>query len=143
MGKASRTKGASAEREVARELFAELGITFNRDLDQYRANGRGDLIADDADFPFLCEIKRRRVANGCEGAWEAQAFEAAQRAGLHPAIIYRGDRRPWRVRIYMDAVAESVGAAAVSTTWVETDLQGFAWIAREIMAVRAMRKGAA
>lgn len=136
MSKRSRNKGSAAEREVADKLFAELGIRFERDLEQCRDAGRGDLMPDDPAFPFLIEVKRRAVANTCEGAWEAQAFRAAEKSHLHPCVVYRGDRRDWRCRIYADAVAEAFGAVGVSTRWFETDLQGLAWVAREIMAAR-------
>lgn len=140
MSARSRTKGASAERDVAQKLFAELGIGFSRVLDQYRDAGLGDLEPDDPQFPFCIEVKRRATANTCEPAWEAQAWKAAERANKHAAVIYRGDNRPWRVRVYADAVAEAFGSDCVCGVWLETDLQGFAWIAREIMADRARRR---
>jgi hypothetical protein len=37
-----RAKGAAAEREIAKLLFDELGMTFKRDLEQYRAADHGD-----------------------------------------------------------------------------------------------------
>jgi Holliday junction resolvase len=137
MGRFSRMKGATAEREVANELFRELGMNFRRDLQQYQECERGDLVCEDPGFPFLIEIKR--YANGwtCKPAWEAQVFRAAEGTGLHPAIFYRFDRQTWRVRVYLDAVIEAVGGHSVSGHWLETDIQGFAWIAREIMAGRA------
>lgn len=134
MGATSRNKGSSAEREVADKLFSELGIRFQRNLEQVRDSGHGDLVADTDDFPFTIEVKRRKVAHQPQPGWEAQVFEAARKSRLHPALIYRGDRMPWRVRIYADAVAEAFGSTGVSTRWFETDLQGFAWVAREIMA---------
>ena len=45
----SRSTGASAEREIAKLLFDELGMTFKRDLEQYRAGEHGDLICDEPD----------------------------------------------------------------------------------------------
>jgi hypothetical protein len=48
----SRTKGAQFEREVAKLLLLELGITFKRDLRQYQEADHGDLIPDDPAFPF-------------------------------------------------------------------------------------------
>ena len=38
----NRSRGASYEREVAKELEAELGFPFQRDLDQVRMPGRAD-----------------------------------------------------------------------------------------------------
>mgnify|MGYP003143446120 CR=1 FL=1 len=46
-----RQKGAAAEREIAKLLFDELGMTFKRDLEQYRAADHGDLICDEQ-FPW-------------------------------------------------------------------------------------------
>lgn len=133
----SRNKGANGEREVAQELWRELGMTFKRDLQQYQVGERGDLVCDDPAWPFLIEVKRRANGWTCVPAWEAQAFRAAADTKLHPAIIYRFDRQQWRVRVYLDAVIEAVGGVATSGHWLETDIQGFAWVAREIMARRA------
>jgi Holliday junction resolvase-like predicted endonuclease len=132
----SRTKGSGGEREVAQELHRQLGIHFKRNLEQSRSGG-GDLVCDDPSFPFCIEIKRRASGWTCDPAWEAQAFRAARDANLHPAIIYRFDRQAWRSRLWIDAVAEAVGAGAVAGQWLETDLHGFSWICREIMARRA------
>lgn len=140
MGRFSRTKGATAEREVAKELYRELGMNFRRDLQQYQQGELGDLVCDDPGFPFLIEIKRYAMGWTCKPAWEAQVFKALEKSGrddLHPCIIYRFDRQDWRARVYMDAVAEAVGGYKNTTTWLETDIQGFAYIAREIMAGRA------
>jgi Holliday junction resolvase len=136
----SRNKGASGEREVAQELYRQLGINFRRNLEQSRSGG-GDLVCDVPDFPFSIEVKRRAKGATCCPKWEAQAFRAAQETGQHPAVIYRFDRQDWRARVWIDAVAEAVGAHCVSTRWLETDLHGFAWIARELMAHRAKRNG--
>jgi len=47
-----RNKGASFELQLARELQLELGISFKRDLEQYRASEHGDLIPSNDNFPF-------------------------------------------------------------------------------------------
>jgi Holliday junction resolvase-like predicted endonuclease len=134
----SRNKGASGEREVAQELHRQLGMNFKRNLEQSRSGG-GDLVCDETAFPFSIEVKRRASGWTCDPKWEAQAFRAAKETGQHPCVIYRFDRQEWRCRVWIDAVAESVGSHCVSTRWLETDMQGFAWIAREIMAHRAAR----
>jgi hypothetical protein len=132
----SRNKGANGEREVAAELFAELGIRFQRNLEQTRSGG-GDLVPDDSAFPFLCEIKRRADGYTCPPAWEAQVFKAARDTGLHPVVIYRFDRQKWRCRVWFDAIAEAVGGHAVCGQSADVTIQGLAWLAREIMARRA------
>ena len=54
-----RQKGAAFERDIARQLDAELGIAFRRDLIQYQERGRGDLVRVDGEpFPFVIECKR-------------------------------------------------------------------------------------
>ena len=130
----SRNKGAGGEREVASLLFAELGIKFERDLEQYRKEDRGDLIANTDDFPFLIEVKRYAKGWTCKPAWESQAFKAAKACNKQPCVIYRFDRQDWRVRLYLDAFGWT------STQWIETDIQGFAEIAREIMAGTALKQ---
>lgn len=135
----SRTKGAKAERDVAKELFAELGMTFKRDLRQYQEAEYGDLVCDDPAFPFSIEVKHYTKGWTCKPAWEAQAIKAAENAGKLPCVIYRHNGQAWRVRVWFDAIAEALGTSAVCTQSADVTIQGFAWIAREIMAARAMR----
>ena len=134
----SRNKGASGEREVAQELARQLGFTFKRNLEQVREGLHGDLVCDDfPDFPFCIEVKRHAKGDSCLTAWEVQAQRAAEKAGKHPVVIYRFDHGAWRCRVWMEALAESVGGHAVCGVWADTCLQHFAWICREIMARRA------
>lgn len=57
----SRNKGANFERELAKLLFEELGLTFKRDIEQYRAADHGDLICVEMpDFPFQLRQKVSR-----------------------------------------------------------------------------------
>ena len=60
-----RTKGAQFERKIAKELFLELGLTFKRNLEQYRAGNHGDLTCDNAAFPWTIECKRSAAACAC------------------------------------------------------------------------------
>jgi Holliday junction resolvase len=94
-----RNKGAQFEREIANMLFFELGITFKRDLRQYQEADHGDLIPDDPAFPFELELKR--YAHGPisgTNKWWQQVTTAANKTGKRPALIYRYDRQPIRVR---------------------------------------------
>lgn len=131
----SRNKGANFEREIAQELWLQLGIAFKRDLDQYREKDRGDLIPDDPAFPFVIECKR--AAKGFLRMWEDQVFAAAKTAGLYPALVYRFDNQKTVVRVWVDALSEAVGGWSSEGFYFETTLEGFAWVAREIMARRA------
>ena len=135
----SRQKGAQAEREVAIELFRELGMTFKRDLRQYQQSDLGDLICDDDAFPFVLEVKRYAKGWICRPAWESQVFAAAKDTGKHPCVIYRFDGQKWRCRVWFDAIAEATGGQSVCLKHADTDIPGLAWLAREIMAVRAAK----
>jgi len=132
----SRNKGAGFERKIAAELFDLLGITFQRDLDQYRQRDRGDLIADDPDFPFLIECKKTaRVLTACDPAWWQQAERAAMEAGKRPAVIWASDRRAIRVTVRIRDAMECIsrGRWSAENHLTETTLEGFAYLCREGM----------
>ena len=96
----SRTKGRSGEYEIRDILFEELGLTFKRDIEQFRQADRGDLLCVDMDFPAVIEVKR--YAKGGEtprGAWWDQCCKAATAAGKWPLLVWRFDRMDWRWRI--------------------------------------------
>jgi hypothetical protein len=96
----SRTKGRSGEYEIRDILFEELGLTFKRDIEQFRQADRGDLLCVDMDFPAVIEVKR--YAKGGEtprGAWWDQCCKAATAAGKWPLLVWRFDRMDWRWRL--------------------------------------------
>jgi len=135
-----RNKGSAFERQVAKLLEAELGISFKRDLEQYRAGDHGDLIADDPDFPFVIEAKRYAQGTGCRPNWWAQASAAANAVGKLPCVIYKYDRRDIRCVVSFTALYKAfVDEAFGEEDWelehqAELTLEGFCYIAREIMA---------
>jgi hypothetical protein len=85
----SRTKGASAERELSRLLGDRLGIPFERNLSQCRAGGF-DLIGLDQ---LAIEVKR------CEKLSIPQWWQQArqQATGKIPILAFRQSRRPWAI----------------------------------------------
>ena len=96
----SRVKGRSGEYEIRDILFEELGLTFKRDIEQFRQADRGDLLCVDMDFPAVIEVKR--YAKGGEtprGAWWDQCCKAATAAGKWPLLVWRFDRMDWRWRL--------------------------------------------
>lgn len=132
----SRNKGAGFERQIAADLHALLGITFKRDLDQYRQRDRGDLIPDDAAFPFLIECKKTaRILTACDPAWWAQAERAAISEGKRPAVIWASDRRQIRVTIRARDAMECIsrGQWSAENHLIETTMDGFAYLCREGM----------
>jgi len=114
---------------------ALLGMKFKRDIEQFRQADLGDLLCDDKDFPFIIECKRYAKGTGVQPSWLRQARKAAQAAKKHWAVVYQYDRKPVRVAISLAALADAMGNKDFhkETVW-ESDLHGFAEIAREIMA---------
>ena len=98
-----RQKGAAAEREIAKLLFDELGMTFKRDLEQYRAADHGDLICDEP-FPFVVEVKRYKTGCAPQPAWWDQVCAAAKSAGLLPLLVYKYNHQQWKWRMPAEAV---------------------------------------
>ena len=132
----SRNKGSAFERDIAKELFLLTGISFRRDLDQYRSSDLGDLICDIQDFPFVLECKRY-AKGGFQAAWWAQASKAALSAGKRPAVIYRFDRQPVRVRLQLRAAMECISRgkwSAEDAHVIDIDLGGLAYLIREGLA---------
>lgn len=124
----SRRKGHAFERLIASELLTRLGITFRRDLDQYRTRDRGDLLADDPDFPFTMECKH--CTRPEHAAWRKQATTAATAASKRPCVIWRITGGPIRVSVPLSAFCDAWPA----DDWADVSLDGFCLLAREIMA---------
>jgi hypothetical protein len=130
----SRNKGATFEREIARELHLLTGVSFKRDVEQYRAADHGDLVFDDPAWPFVVECKRYAAGKICAPAWKAQASKAATAVGKLPCVVFRFDRAETRVAVPWAAIAAAYGGATHPEDWTETNLAGLAFLAGEIMA---------
>ena len=101
----SRNKGASFEREVANLLTNDLGLKNNirRILEQTREKHLPDLILGN----WYLECKR--YGSGAEPleAWWKQVLEATRNKGI-PALVYKFDRRPIKVRVPLGAINPSL-----------------------------------
>ena len=93
MGKRSRTKGASAEREVVK-ILKEAGFETERNLTQTRDGGR-DLLGIDG---FAIEVKRQERLN-IQSWWEQAVSQAGDDS---PVLLFRRNREKWRVVIELD-----------------------------------------
>ena len=118
-----RNKGAQFEREIAKMLLLELGISFKRDLEQTRAAGHADLIPDDPAFPFALELKRyaHGPISGTDKWWK-QVTTAATRMNKRPALIYKYDRQPIRCVVELQGIRCNIS------------FEDFCYLTREIMA---------
>lgn len=133
IGRQNRKRGADFERAVGRALFDRLGLTFVRDR-RKGGEGRCDLVCEEAAFPFSLECKSS-TANAFLSDWLEQAAEAARATGQHPAVVYRIGGRPMRVKVPMEAIGAAFGGCPGDCPlWVDTDLDGLAYLARELMA---------
>ena len=96
----SRAKGASGERECIEELKKhlpeEISSQIKRNLEQTRDGGHDLLGLRD----WAIEVKRYAQIDPSDirRFWE-QTKEQARNGNRRPALIYRADRRDWRVVI--------------------------------------------
>jgi hypothetical protein len=142
MSRMQRTKGATGERELSREIETALGVRLVRNLVQSRAGGH-DLIVDPgatgpaADVLRCLAVEVKRLASvephDVARSW-AQAVEQGDQAGLWPALAYRADRRAWRIRLPLAALwPDAFPLWTDPSMTVEVDLLGFAALVRESM----------
>lgn len=125
----SRAKGASFEREIANKLQDELGASFKRDIEQYRAADHGDIICDDHSFPYVLELKRYAgKGHTYVQAWWDQVEKAAQAAGKEPVLIYKYDRQPITVVMRLEHL---MGDGALHDEKVRMDWEAFIYVTRE------------
>lgn len=118
----SRNKGASFERDVAKQIYLELGISLKRDLRQYQQAEYGDLVTDDPRWPFAVECKRYKTGPiGGSPAWWQQVETAAANLKLTPVLIYKYDRMPIRCVLKMNGVK------------CDVSFEDFCYLAREKM----------
>ena len=100
MGKKSRTKGATFEREICKVIYEELGVEVRRNLSQLQESGLGDIELE----PFLIECKRYASGNWFQKSWWEQCKAAAAKGNLIPVLIWKYDRLPIRVTMPIYAV---------------------------------------
>ena len=97
----SRNKGASFEREVAYLLTKDLNLTNNirRILEQTREKHLPDLILG----RWYLECKRYGTGAEPLEAWWQQVLDATRQRGI-PALVYKFNRRPIKVRVPLGAI---------------------------------------
>ena len=97
----SRNKGASFEREVANLLTKDPNLTNNirRILEQTREKHLPDLILGRWDL----ECKRYGAGAEPLEAWWQQVLDATRQRGI-PALVYKFNRRPIKVRVPLGAI---------------------------------------
>lgn len=133
-------KGKEGEREVAKILngivakvrdelklpqFATRDELFQRNQNQSAVGGS------DLSNPLYLDIEVKRQEQLSINTWWKQCTEAAARSGGIPVLIFRQNRKPWRVCMLADIPLQPSGASAYRTLGpcrVEIDLDTFkAW----------------
>lgn len=139
MGKMSRTKGQSGEREFAGLLFDHLGIEVKRHLEQSRSGGHDLVVTDpgscritEAFDLFAVEVKRHKTASqGLIASWWLQAVEQANRAEKIPALAYRADRQQWQIALPLYAISSGLSQSDSYESTAALSLSGFCGVIRE------------
>lgn len=89
-GKASRDKGARAEREFIRDVYENLGVKLSRNYKQWGESQEGDT---DPLGPYLPEIKAQAAFT--PRPWWAQSWRQANKRGLLPLLAIKVERKGW------------------------------------------------
>jgi Holliday junction resolvase len=112
----SRTKGASAERELFKLISEATGVEVKRNLVQTREGGFDSSVG-----RFAIEVKRQENLDFT--SWWEQAVKQAEAAKLMPMLAYRKSRYPWRVRVWSIDYVALHGGSGGGYTVVEVDLE--------------------
>jgi len=132
VGKAQRTKGASAERELAALLSDRLGTLVKRRLGAARDGGHdldGGLMLDSVSI----EVKRQEKPS--LGPWWSQACDQAARAAKVPVLAYRASRCAWSFRVPLGWVHAGFSTSDTDMT-VTMGIEEFCAVVREAMTVQ-------
>ena len=116
MGKKSRTKGKTGEREVLNLLGDRLGQRYARNLNQSDLGGCDCIELDGV----ALEIKR--AAKPLINKWWEQTCEQANKMQRRPVLAYRLDRQQWTFVVLLNDVADGVVMGAHR---VALDIDGF------------------
>lgn len=125
-GRTSRTKGASAERELC-TLLRPTFPSVQRHLEQCRSRSGLDLSGCE---PWCPQVKRRRaVTPGVVAAGLAEAQREIGRDGLRWAVVlHRSDRQPWRATLTLHDLVDALGLSTAEIPEVVVDLSLEAWL---------------
>lgn len=137
-----RTKGASGEREIADKLnekFADLCKQLNLPVPEKRdqlfqrnqlqtAVGGSDLAN-----PMRLDIEVKRQEQLSVSTWWKQCVESAKRSNGIPILVYRQNRKAWRVRMWgtlcycSDTQASTAALVEISMEDFLLWFQHYAW----------------
>ena len=96
MGRKSRNKGASGERELARELSRLFGIEAHRGCQYHGGPGSPDVTADIPDVHIECKRSERLRL------YEALQQAAGDAGEKVPVVMHRQNCKPWVAIVRLD-----------------------------------------
>lgn len=118
MGSASRDKGARGERECAKVLSELTNATWRRGIAQTRRGGSESPDIECVDVEswnaWHLEVKRRKTRVDLYAAM-AQACRDAEERNCSPVVVWRVDRKPWKVTVRVGDLAID----AMSNGWLD------------------------
>ena len=136
-GKSNQRKGGYHERKNGKALSELTGLIFKRNFEQrIQADHLGDLLCDDADFPFTIENKYRSKGNGIRsGAWDQACRTAAKTKDKMPSVVWQNGRTAPRVRVPMSAIGLAHGGEQGGFLFATADLslEDYAELALRLM----------
>lgn len=92
LGRKSRRKGATSERELCRMLADNLGGEYCRNFKQFAKSQEGDI--EQLVGPYCVESKAHATLN--LRSWWQQTLAAADKRGALPCLAYKVARKGWR-----------------------------------------------
>lgn len=121
----SRNKGAAGEREVAKIIEDLLGVTCQRNLDQWRSGGF-DLEGLDG---WAIEVKRAKKP--LLESWWQQTVDQARLADLKPVLWWRLDNQKWNVVVPLNLISQGLEYSQGLDYTARLSPEGFACLIRE------------
>lgn len=115
-----RTKGQTGERDVQKifndiveEVYAENGWDKleSRDLPFQRNQNQSAVGGSDLSNPFNVEIEVKRQEALSVGSWWKQCVDSAARTNGIPILIFKQNRKKWRVMLFVDIKIAPPGRA--------------------------------
>lgn len=132
-----RTKGQEGEREIAkllngivREVRIRKGLTLYNTNDELFQRNQNQSAVGGADLsnPMDLEIEIKRQEQLSINTWWKQCVASAERTGGIPILIFRQNRKPWRICIEANIPLQKKGAPRYTTLGpcrAEIDLDTF------------------
>lgn len=111
MGINIRQKGQEGEREIAKmlnlivkQVRGELGLPLYETKDEIfqRNQNQSAVGGSDLSNPLSLEIEVKRQEALSVGSWWKQCVTSAERTDGIPILIFRQNRKPWRVCLFVE-----------------------------------------